>query len=298
MTNTSRPMWYRKLQVAKHRAFLVFKSARLAARRLRVKSRDLALIAAGAVRRYTFDPERFPGSWVANDATEMPFKNQQVPSVLTMFWVGGGQMSENRVRGVQSVRTLNPGLKVRLITDSSVESILVPGFPLHPAYQHLALTHKSDYLRCYVMHHHGGGYCDVKAIRDSWEPAFRRIERNPNVWALGYRELSYATATELPGAIQEDVRRNFFRVIGNGAFIMRAHTPLTAEWFAELNRRLDHWAPELARHPGGVRGGEEGGDYPIPKHALLGDILGPIGLKYHQHLLQDETIRPGFHDYI
>ena len=39
--------------------------------------------------------------------------------------------------------------------------------PLHPAYNYLSSVHKADYLRCYLMHHHGGAYSDIKVIENS-----------------------------------------------------------------------------------------------------------------------------------
>jgi hypothetical protein len=38
-----------------------------------------------------------------------------------------------------------------------------PG-PLHPAYEYLSLVHRSDYLRCELLHQYGGLYCDVDTI--------------------------------------------------------------------------------------------------------------------------------------
>ena len=48
------------------------------------------------------------------------------------------------------------------MTPANLQDWVVAGHPLHPAYNDLSLVHRSDYLRAYLLHHHGGGYCDLK----------------------------------------------------------------------------------------------------------------------------------------
>lgn len=284
------------LRQAKHFGFVVLKRTRRALRPARNRLIDVGLQIIGRIRPYRFEPARYPGSFVTRTETA-PHSALPLPRSLVMFWFGDAAMPETRRLGAESIRRLNPGLEVRLLTAAEIAELEVPGFPFHSALPYLALTHQTDYLRCYLMHMHGGGYVDVKTIHHSWEPAFDRLAQAPEKWALGYRELSHSTATALPGAIQDDLRRNFFRVIGNGAYIMRPRTPLTAEWFAEVHSRLDKFEEAVREHPGGVYGGEEDDGYPVPKHALLGDILGPLALKYHERLIIDDSIRPSFVDY-
>ena len=292
----TRPNWYKALQQLKHRVFVAKKQSARAFRPVKNSLIDTALRINGRLRPYRFDPARYPGEFVALPSA-VAAGPLPLPRKLTMFWLGGTEISENRQRGENSVRVHNPDIEVSLITDDLIESVLVPGHPLHPGYGHLALTHRSDYLRGYVMRFHGGGYCDVKTITQSWQPAFDRLSSSAHAWVLGYRELGHSTATVLPGRIQDDVRANFFRIIGNGAFIMRPGNPIAVEWLNEMNRRLDAWLPELELHPGGIYAGEEDSTYPIPKHGLLGDILGPLALKYHDRLIIDESIRPDFTHY-
>lgn len=65
--------------------------------------------------------------------------------------------------------TKNSGVEVKLITPKNLNNYLLPDFPLHPAYDYLSLVHKSDYLRCYFMHFHGGGYSDIKPNYKNWK---------------------------------------------------------------------------------------------------------------------------------
>ncbi|WP_371029232.1 hypothetical protein [Pseudoclavibacter sp. JSM 162008] len=220
----------------------------------------------------------------------------KAPPVLYMFWLGAAPMTANRAAAVRSAIENNPGVSVQLITDTTLDKILVEGYPLPRAYYNLALTHRADYLRAYVMHFHGGGYVDVKRIDSSWGPLYDRLNASPDSWAIGYREISSLSTSLLPGRVQQDLRRNFFRVIGNGAFIFRPQSPLTTEWYAEVTRRTKYYEDLLERRPGGVRGGEASSEV-VPKHALLGDILGPLALKYHERLLFDDRIKPNLVDY-
>ena len=110
---------------------------------------------------YEFDPMRYRRSFLYTtlDATPGPF----VPRVFT-FWTGDNDMSTRRRISLERLRA-DIGLEVVLITPDNLAEWVVPGHPLHPSYQHLSLGHRSDYLRAYFFHHHGGGDCDVKLSR-------------------------------------------------------------------------------------------------------------------------------------
>ena len=41
------------------------------------------------------------------------------------------------------------------------------------------------------MHHHGGGYADIKPFNHSWKPAFVKVNQDKIKYALGYPELLY-----------------------------------------------------------------------------------------------------------
>ena len=60
------------------------------------------------------------------------------------------------------------GVDLVLVTPDNLGEWLVDDSPLHPAYEDLSLIHRSDYLRGYLMHHHGGGYIDIKQPLGSW----------------------------------------------------------------------------------------------------------------------------------
>lgn len=55
------------------------------------------------------------------------------------------------------------GLPVELVTPKNLSDWVLPQHPLHRAYENLSLVCCSKYLRVSLTHHHGGGYCDLKA---------------------------------------------------------------------------------------------------------------------------------------
>ena len=83
--------------------------------------------------------------------------------------------------------------------------------------------------------------------------------------------------------------------MGNGAFIVRSHTPFTGEWIREVHRRLDYFADQLAEFPGDIRGEVVG--YPISWTKLLGGVFQPLQLKYLDHVRIDDSLLLEFHDY-
>jgi hypothetical protein len=85
-------------------------------------------------------------------------------------------------------------------------------------------------------------------------------------------------------------------MFGKSSFLMRSHTPLTAEWMDEMHRRMDAASPLLAAcSAAGIYG--EGADYPFGWTDLLGRVLDPLTLKYHAHVRHDDRLLLDFTDY-
>lgn len=160
------------------------------------------------LRPYVHDLERYQGEFVVE--TVAP-SDEVAPLSRTIytFWTGTNPMSPARRRGWDSLRRLNSDLDVVLVTPDNLGDYIKADHPLHPAYHHLCLTHKSDYLRCYFMNFYGGGYVDVKPCRNSWRPSFETLElassafvwdtpRTHRIWlrnSLGGSGAIYVTTT-------------------------------------------------------------------------------------------------------
>ncbi|UIJ35540.1 hypothetical protein [Allobranchiibius sp. GilTou73] len=279
---------------AKHRAFVVWRRVPLSKNVIRAN--DARWRRHFAKHPYVYDPAQHAHTFLA----EPPPPDggaSELPRVIWCVWTGDNPLTENRERGLASLREQHAGtdVQVRLVTPADLDQWLVEGHPLHPAYEFLSLNHRSDYLRAYLLHHHGGGYSDIKPTPRSWAPSFDLLEQHPESWALGYPELSSSLCAQLPGAYGRLVKHHFPLFIGNSAFIYRSHTPMTASWLAALERDLDVAVDELRAHPGGMWGRTPG--YPLRWGQLMADIGQPLQLKYHGRFLQDGRMQPGFVDY-
>lgn len=284
------------LKKAKHTAYLLTKRGDRAARAARFIGLDVAARMATVIpraRSYDFDRSRYRRSFLNRAAIE-PGGPSELPSRVFVIWAGENPMTPNRIRNFERLGSVI-GLPVELVTPQTIHRWIVDGHPLHAAYEHLSLVHRSDYLRAYLMHHHGGGYCDLKAPLHSWVPALDAMQLDRSTWFTGFRELSSAAVTRLPGRLGLDLALHHRSLVGMGAFLVRSHTPLTAEWLAEVERRLDYFEPQAVEYPGGIRGEVVG--YPVSWTDLLGKVLHPLQLKYLDHIRVDDRLLLEFENY-
>lgn len=237
---------------------------------------------------YTFDSELYPGSFL-NHETNIPDSESSITPVIYCFWTGDNEMSENRKRGLKSIEDIT-GFEVILITPQNLPNYIKPEHPLHPGYSLLSLVHRSDYLRCYFMHHYGGGYADIKTFKHSWKKAFKKLRRNKNKFLIGYPEIG--GIAEVGGKLYKDMVFHMPLLVGNCAYICKSYTSFTAEWYQELHRRMDEYYPLLKSHSIG-----ELPEYPVPYTYLLGNIFHPLSLKYHAKILQEKDLMPSFINY-
>lgn len=255
------------------------------------------------VFRYRYFPYRFNEKCIEDTFLSYNSKSNDiscskpVEKVIYCFWTGNNEMSENRKKCLESM-IKNAGVPVKLITPDNLSEYILPNHPLHPAYQYLSSVHKADYLRSYFMHFYGGGYCDIKGINQSWIDSFNRLNHSDK-YLIGYPELNaecsaYLDIPEIK--LKQHTKSHWPLLVGNGAYICRAHTRFTDEWYKELNNRLDYYYEALKNHPATDPMGQENG-YPIPWQRILGAIFHPLCLKYHNRILQDKRIMPLFTNY-
>ncbi|MEH6707414.1 MAG: capsular polysaccharide synthesis protein [Alloalcanivorax venustensis] len=235
---------------------------------------------------------------------------------LFVFWTGSNQIPDIRRRAIDSMS--DTGLSVKLVTADNLAEYMDLD-KIHPAYQNLNLAHRADYLRAYFMHHFGGGYADVKTIRESYLPMVKKLNSSDAYWAAGYKEVSrhgvaniYQSSLHMGDAFHERfysylkwrwLQLNYWRVIGNCAFIFKPGTDLTRRWWLEVNRRLDILQEDLEKHPaiypkerGGVVYNGSLSRYPVPWSYILGDVLQLVVLRYSSRVLKDLP-PPDFYEY-
>ena len=101
------------------------------------------------------------------------------------------------------------------------------------------------------MYHYGGGYSDIKSTSDSWIKCFDDLQRDTNVYAIGYncdRIPSKCDAGEnYDIELHNNLMLNIKNLIGVGFFIFKKNTSLVNEWWLELNNRLDFFYDELKK---------------------------------------------------
>lgn len=228
----------------------------------------------------------------ANTMATMTF-----PRVVFCFWTGYNEMSQTRKLCLDQMHNLID-VPIICITPDKLSDYIVHGYPLHPAYEFLSLTHKADYLRMYFMYHYGGGYSDIKRSTGSWRRAFDELRQDDSKWANGYQEVEGG----VPTGIQDwkdtegvsmvkypELNVEYKKLIGNGAYVFRPRTPLGKEWYTQVHKILDEMMPELTKHPASHARdsfGENGSMYPIRWSGILADIFHPLCHKYSSRLLQ------------
>ena len=287
----------------KHAWFVANKRAHTRLREGKWDALTLVTPTLSAIRPYHYVAARYAGPSRGKEGHELAFLHMdppadtspsELPRRVFVLWTGENQMTANRARNFDRLREVIE-VPVVLITPASLQEWLVPGHPLHPAYKYLSLVHRSDYLRAYLMHHHGGGYIDLKAPIGSWEAAFDRAQADPTAWVTAYGEVNAKASARFPGPMGRDIALYWKQLVGPGAMIVRSHTPFTGEWLREVERRLGSLAGRLAENPGDVRLGGSG--YPVSWIDLLGKVYQPLQLKYFHHIRVDNDLLVGFSDY-
>lgn len=282
------------LRRLKHRGFVLRRDARSAGYAVVNGVRDAAWRYVPTVLPYRFPRAGYRRSFLNWDAPPSE-PTTPVPRRVFVFWTGENPMPEVRQASLAQLRAEQADLEVVLVSPENLSQWIVPEHPLHPAFDGLSLVHRSDYLRAYFLHHHGGGYADVKQTTAPWSGVFERLDSSRDLWLVGYPEFTNNYVGKMTRKLGRDLRHYYRIVPGGCAFVAKAHSPLTAEWLAEVERRLDYYRDLLEQHPGGVRG--EDSAYPVSWNRLLAQVLHPLSLKYHRHVRVEDAMRVVNRDY-
>jgi len=219
-----------------------------------------------------------------------PIKNGLKEYILFTIWYGDN-FNENRLNGYNNLLE-KTGCNVINVNKNNLHHFIKKDYPIHKSFQYLSDIHKSDYLRCYIMHHYGGGYTDIKQTSDSWKNLYDEL-LNSNLLGYGYNCDGIAIPEEADVKLIKKLRKNFRKLIGVGFFILKPNTEFTKKWYNLLHERLDYYYEELKENPakysresksGTPKPKWEGGSldtkYPISWNRILGQIVYPLQLQY------------------
>lgn len=283
------------LRSLKHGAFVATKRARWLRAEAGVRLDDLT----GRLREtlgpgYRYRDGRYPRTFL--ELPDPPHVDAlECPRVIYTVWFGA-EMPPKRRRSLEELERRNPRSSVVLVTEENLDDFLVPGHPLHPVFPRMAATHRSDHIRTYLVHFHGGGYSDLKAPRASWDGAFDQMNSERSILVTGYREITSNYVTENPRNLGSDLRKYYRFVLGPSAFIMRPNSVFTASLWREQWRRMDYCSPALPESapsdPYALAS-----SYPLWWTELFPDIAQCLSLKFQDRIRFDDDLRPALKDY-
>lgn len=204
-----------------------------------------------------------------------------IDRIIYTFWTGETEMSPNRKKCLDHL-VANAGCDVKVITPANVTPYILADHPFHEGYNLLSQVHRSDYLRTYFMHFHGGGYSDIKFTTGDWNKAFDDILQNDTIFVNGYHEPSPTGVYGGPHA-----KSLWKEIPGTGAFIMRPKTEFTKQWYGQMIKKMDEKLEDLKKHPATHPRAtpEVQPGYPIGWTELLADIFHPLICNFRDKLL-------------
>ena len=150
----------------------------------------------------------------------------EVPRIMMSFWFGP-PFEGPRLEAFNSLRR-SVGVPLHLVTSDNLKQYVLPGYPLHPAFNFLTPVHKSDYLFGYFSHHVGGAFHDIKQPFGNWTPYFDRMERirGPReAWLVGSPSLREHIACQEPMAADDQMCLRLRRSRGENASHWRSVLP-------------------------------------------------------------------------
>ena len=288
---------YSTLRKVKHQCFLLKKSTKNKFDNFK----DNFLIRSDRFRDYHYQQEKYtkiiggqilPNSYtfsinhlLFNSKKYSAFPNP-VPMRLFCVWAGENVITPNRIKSLDILKKVNKEIEVILIDNSNLDQWIVPDHPLPKIYEHLSYNHRSDYLRSYLMHHHGGAYSDIKEINAPWAPLLKKLNSREDVWVIGPQEVSSFNCSPAKGRLGNDQKRYFTKLICPAAMACKPKSQFTSEWLGEVERRLRYYEDLLQENPAEQPWGSNT-NYPIAWNALGGQIFSPLCLKFKDQIIVD-----------
>jgi hypothetical protein len=227
--------------------------------------------------------------------------------IVFCIWFGQ-TLPINRAAALLSIID-NINVPIQLINNHNYKRWELVDAPFHPAFDFLTDTHKSDYLRTYLMLHFGGGYHDIKFSLNDWEGSFRDLAASEKQFA-GYPVASptgicLSLFEKYNPQIVGQIRAMHDHFPGTSAFIFKKHTAVAKDLLNAMHDILDNKIEQLKSHPGRFaqeyRGAilEDGSisKYPLGWTELLGDNFHSLIILKYMHSFILKEIKPSSEKY-
>jgi len=237
-----------------------------------------------------------------------------VENKIYCWWMNDEEMSINRQNSLNNLTVVSE-CEIVFITKKNLNDFILKNNPLHEGFKYLSEIQQGDYLKCYFMHFYGGGYSDIKKTTGSWKNYFDELRKDENLYAIGYGEaemghvdrlenctldpkkskycLDFSTDSTGHNWSSEQIKKNWFDLIGNGAFICKKNTPFTNDWYNALNEKMDGYLDQLKKTPSSWSrdardhlnpNTNKNSNYPISWAVINGNIFHPLTLKYKNNI--------------
>jgi mannosyltransferase OCH1-like enzyme len=274
------------VRLAKHKAFVAYKRARWPLYELT----EPWVQAARRRQPFVYRPDDFADTFLAHTIPLERETTEPVPRRIFCFWTGDNQIPAIRLASLDSMRSVNPDVDVVLVTPADLPDWELDSHPLHPAYEGLSYVHRADYLRCYFLNFHGGGYADIKPFATGWGRAFDRMNAS-DAWVMGYRNpIRLMTPNFADPRMERLMVRTSAIRLGQNAYVARPRTPISEEWLCEVEHVLTRVQDQLGQSPGATRSESIVPGYPLSWNEILAQVLDPLTLKYSAHVLYEQDL--------
>ena len=182
--------------------------------------------------------------------TKQPFDAFERRYIFCM-WPGTDKISEDRITELYSIFS-NTHCPVVFLNGESYKKWELPEHPFQPGFAYLSETHRSDYLRIYLLHHFGGGYTDIKFTYKQWDTAFETL-KNSDAYGLGYALQSTNAVGMSPRHDNSPelalYKAHYSELIGHVALICKQGTPFTSDLLSRMHLLMDEKFQLLMENP-------------------------------------------------
>lgn len=153
-------------------------------------------------------------------------------------------MSPARKNAIETLKS-NSGCEIIIVNPSNLETFNNQSYPIHESYEKLSLTHRSDYLRAYLMYHYGGGYSDIKPFSFDWRPIFEKLHESEFQFT-GSRE----SQPDHIASADRIIKNSYNLLVTMQRVIFKPKTEFALEWLQRVSLKISEKSDQLKKCDG------------------------------------------------